>query len=470
MRICRKASLDARMPRMRLYSFECNCAADVDCSGIVDGTDANIVQECIMGSEYCTPRADVNEDGTIDVADATLVLSVSSGFASMEGCQVQRRRKMTAAADSPAGSRRVATSTSATSLGGCTAVTVGSLLWTDGSWTPAGGAEQTATTGTVVSEPGVFCPFGTATLRCEPTAVNLDFATHDGSECNLASKNLGGTGPVFTDPEELRYAAVGRVNGADFDLVIRNTTEYLGKKTRPSGCNGVFGLINVAKGSVVDMDFAFEDSLTQQPITVPEFFFSFFDLDEQKNSAKKGGKEKIHLSGYTSFALDDQTLVSAVDQSYWTCSAAPAATCAGPDELCYYDATCSDPASGQYHGGLGCNAGGVNWNCRFCGFSSAGGVAYPECPTSSSYHAEQDYVKAGTFESTYEGVEEDNPTSPDALNDLQRQLSVTFRFDQTSSFNVRFEISGDLQTKGGDGHATMSDTRLPMYCARSATQ
>merc|ERR1712061_540786 len=45
-----------------------------------------------------------------------------------------------------------------------------------------------------------------------------------------------------------------------------------------------------------------------------------------------------------------------------------------PSLKCFYDPTCST------QGGVGCNAGGVGQNCRFCG---TGGGA-PECPTSLS--------------------------------------------------------------------------------------
>mmetsp|Transcript_70923 Transcript_70923/g.221278 ORF Transcript_70923/g.221278 Transcript_70923/m.221278 type:complete len:147 (-) Transcript_70923:243-683(-) len=49
------------------------------------------------------------------------------------------------------------------------------------------------------------------------------------------------------------------------------------------------------------------------------------------------------------------------------CGTEPAATCTeDPEELCYYDESCSEDP--PWHGGLGCNAGGVDQNCRFCGF------------------------------------------------------------------------------------------------------
>eukprot|EP00747_Dinoflagellata_sp_TGD_P206583 gnl/TRDRNA2_/TRDRNA2_80275_c0_seq1.p1 gnl/TRDRNA2_/TRDRNA2_80275_c0~~gnl/TRDRNA2_/TRDRNA2_80275_c0_seq1.p1 ORF type:complete len:166 (+),score=33.95 gnl/TRDRNA2_/TRDRNA2_80275_c0_seq1:49-546(+) len=61
------------------------------------------------------------------------------------------------------------------------------------------------------------------------------------------------------------------------------------------------------------------------------------------------------------------------------CGVEPAEVCSqNPGEKCYYDVSCSDDPPGQ--GGLGCNADGVNRNCRFCGFKNAKGVEYPDCP------------------------------------------------------------------------------------------
>lgn len=55
------------------------------------------------------------------------------------------------------------------------------------------------------------------------------------------------------------------------------------------------------------------------------------------------------------------------------CGHSPAGTCTHPGELCYFDAMCSQLPPGLE--GLGCNAGGVGQNCRFCGFG-----VYPPCP------------------------------------------------------------------------------------------
>ena len=54
-------------------------------------------------------------------------------------------------------------------------------------------------------------------------------------------------------------------------------------------------------------------------------------------------------------------------------AAARAARCAGPTEACFRDPRCS--AGDDPFGGLGCNAGGVAWDCRFCDAAGAGAKA-----------------------------------------------------------------------------------------------
>ena len=52
-------------------------------------------------------------------------------------------------------------------------------------------------------------------------------------------------------------------------------------------------------------------------------------------------------------------------------------TCTGnAAELCYYEPRCDFPDKDP-HGGLGCNAGGSNRLCRFCGFGNYASIACP---------------------------------------------------------------------------------------------
>ena len=52
--------------------------------------------------------------------------------------------------------------------------------------------------------------------------------------------------------------------------------------------------------------------------------------------------------------------------------------CSATDELCFFDPRCSDPPTDASYGHLGCNAGGVGTNCRYCGFGAYRGI---ECPS-----------------------------------------------------------------------------------------
>ena len=50
---------------------------------------------------------------------------------------------------------------------------------------------------------------------CVPNAVEVDFFSS-----TLVRNNLGNEGPVRSDPEEMRFSPVGRVDGRDIDLVV----------------------------------------------------------------------------------------------------------------------------------------------------------------------------------------------------------------------------------------------------------
>jgi hypothetical protein len=54
---------------------------------------------------------------------------------------------------------------------------------------------------------------------------------------------------------------------------------------------------------------------------------------------------------------------------------------------------------------------------------------------------------ANTFKSIDQGSRDDNPTFPMLLTPLQKSRSVTFRFVQTSSFELEFNIQGGSKTR-----------------------
>ena len=68
--------------------------------------------------------------------------------------------------------------------------------------------------------------------------------------------------------------------------------------------------------------------------------------------------------------------VGATDDDNGACNLYASPACAGPSEPCYYDPAC---ALGTVS--LGCNAGGVHPNCRFCGFGGFEGIPCPSDTT-----------------------------------------------------------------------------------------
>ena len=91
-------------------------------------------------------------------------------------------------------------------------------------------------------------PPAVAPIECD--VVQLDFyAACSGSNADGSPKplynNLDGTGPRTTDPEVIRYQAIGTLDGAAIDLVVRAAGSYHPKNSANNGCNGQFGQINV---------------------------------------------------------------------------------------------------------------------------------------------------------------------------------------------------------------------------------
>jgi len=118
-----------------------------------------------------------------------------------------------------------------------------------------------------------------------------------------------------------------------------------------SFCNTTSGYMYVAYTQ--EPDFVADWSVCQFPAQPPE---------ETTPAPTSDGAGNVAIAAPTS---DPSGAMKSSPQL--PCSVEPAATCTGnPDETCFYDPTCSDTPPAQ--GGLGCNAGGVGQDCRFCGF------------------------------------------------------------------------------------------------------
>lgn len=117
----------------------------------------------------------------------------------------------------------------------------------------------------------------------------------DFSNTQVVVNNLGGLGPDSGDAE-LRYAGVGEIKGKAIDLVIKAS----GYEKAPNSKNGLFGKmgqISIKAGSAVTLKFMFQDQSTKLAVEIPDFFFSFFDIDMQLGVVE----EQIIISDYVDF-------------------------------------------------------------------------------------------------------------------------------------------------------------------------
>ena len=135
--------------------------------------------------------------------------------------------------------------------------------------------------------------------ECVPNSNWVDLNFTSACASGVAQyRNLGGLGPVTTDPQELRYASVAQLGGNHIDLVVTVTdTVYTYQAAAPpSGCIGSFGFINVLaregtrwqNGAVVnsgsterdpfdwEITFQFVLAGTYTPIVIPEMYISWY--------------------------------------------------------------------------------------------------------------------------------------------------------------------------------------------------
>jgi len=132
------------------------------------------------------------------------------------------------------------------------------------------------------------------------SSVSLDIGKS--CEAGRLHANFGGLGPDGGD-EEVRYGEVGQVNGKPFDLVMKAQSPVttvpgeIGADGKPvrSGCKGQFGMLSIKSGTTVNLVFAFEDSETHDPVSLPSFLFSILDLDGVVEEVEVMGVYTAHL-------------------------------------------------------------------------------------------------------------------------------------------------------------------------------
>jgi hypothetical protein len=141
----------------------------------------------------------------------------------------------------------------------------------------------------------------------------------------IVHSNLGGSGPDG-GYAGLRYEGAGTMQGRLFDIVVNVASAY--EPATPTdngfecglpaaGCpTGHFGRINVATGTSVDLTISFQDSATQQPVTLSKFLFSLHDIDKFDTGAANSTIDKIiYIGGFQEAIFDNATEVGATLQS-----------------------------------------------------------------------------------------------------------------------------------------------------------
>jgi hypothetical protein len=133
---------------------------------------------------------------------------------------------------------------------------------------------------------------------------------------NTTRNNLGNQGPEqgTTGLEEGMFISnVFPDSGRDISLVINAMTPYTPHKVDKNGLwkKGEFNQINIRCGTETDFRFTFVDSETLEQVQMPDFFMTFYDLDEMKNGL---GREYLKFANnFKSATLSKTTVVERED-------------------------------------------------------------------------------------------------------------------------------------------------------------
>lgn len=121
----------------------------------------------------------------------------------------------------------------------------------------------------------------------------------------VTHSNLGNAGPDSGAPN-LVFANVA----SGVDLVVTATSDYIPNSLNPDGGilnnklqNG-FGIINLATGSAVTLNFAFRSSTTGEAVAMPRFAFTVFDADQ---GMAHESREQVSLRGFERYKISENS-------------------------------------------------------------------------------------------------------------------------------------------------------------------
>jgi len=153
----------------------------------------------------------------------------------------------------------------------------------------------------------------------------------DFSNAKVGQNNLGGWGPD-SGTEELRFVGVGLLGGSKIDLRVTADAHYSKAPWATNGLHNKMAKINVQRGVKSTLTFTFLNGSSNQPVTVQEFFVSFFDLDLPDDGSVE---EKITVGGFTKSYLQEQqeyTVTQETDGRTTYTSIGKGDSCDNPDD------------------------------------------------------------------------------------------------------------------------------------------
>merc|ERR1712232_896957 len=128
-----------------------------------------------------------------------------------------------------------------------------------------------------------------------PTAPPTAPPTPPCVKCDVLDFESATMGDNGLGTSRMKFQGVTKVDGASVDLVLTNTSNYVGDTAdeKVNGKYGKLGNVNLQVGSNVSIDFKFVDA-DEAEVTLPCFYFSVFDIDR---AGKNVGKESFIAYG-----------------------------------------------------------------------------------------------------------------------------------------------------------------------------
>jgi len=179
---------------------------------------------------------------------------------------------------------------------------------------------------------GVHRPSWMKPKNYRTTGRNILFAGRSEGDCacvgiadwtlhnNLKYNNLGGLGPVTSDPAELRYEKVFttgyELQPVDLVIKVANGSQYIVANTALNGLWPInsnttqMGQVNIKTGTQSTFDFMFVKTGTDELYELSNVMFSVYNLDQKAKGMGVNHEYVEFNTAVTNWTLTDPTLVN----------------------------------------------------------------------------------------------------------------------------------------------------------------